>query len=345
MNGRTLLKQTLFSGARLVGVNRLLRYRTRKRLLVLCYHGVVVDSHPDDELRFSTTVSTDEFREQLRILNQTFHCVGPDDVRDWLAGRQDLPPSPVLVTFDDGFRNNLTHAAPELARQSTPALLFVATGYIGTDRVLWPQELVERVLRWPRQRIPAPSGPDLELSGGFEQRSEVARGLRSVCKQVPQEERASYLDQLRQEPTNTAEWDQELYAFLSWDEVREIRRYGVDIGSHTVEHPILSQISAEQLRQELLQSKRTIERELQQPCDYIAYPNGTYADYNQQVLQAVRDAGYSLGFTLNRSLNRQTADPVALDRVDIAGHVPLEVFRSRVSGLFTLLDSLRNARR
>jgi peptidoglycan/xylan/chitin deacetylase (PgdA/CDA1 family) len=338
---RGLTKRLLFGGARWSGANRLLRRRTRNMLLVLCYHGVVVDGHPHDELRYSTTVSLAEFRQQLQILQQTFRCVSAADVRDWLAGRQSLPASPVLITFDDGFRNNLTLAAPELARLSMPALLFVATGHIGRRRLLWTQELVERGLRWPHARIPSPAGPDRDLPAQLAARRAVVEQLRAECKQAPQEARERYLDRLRETKLDATCWDRQLYEFLSWDEVAEIRNYGFDIGSHTVSHPILSRIDASRLRTELRESKRAIETRLGQRCDYLAYPNGTRADYNDDVLREARAAGYLLGFTLNRSLNTAQVDPLAVDRVDVAGHAPLDVFRARVSGLFTWIESWR----
>lgn len=339
---KAALKRSLLGGAHLLGINRVLRSASRKRLLVLCYHGVISESRPDDELRYSTTVSIKEFRAQLRILRRQFAPVAVDDVLAWLQGRAELPRSPVLLTFDDGFRNNLTYAAPELVRHSVPALVNVATQYIGTSELLWPQELVERILRWSGDKLPSTKGPDIVLPTGELARRGVAAQVRRACKVLPDPQRRRYLDRLREQPFGRSHaWDDDLYAFLSWEEVRKLDAMGIEIGSHTATHPILSRLDGPGVERELTASKTAIERALAKPCRAIAYPNGTEVDYNQGVLESAARAGYELGFTLKRSLNRASAWALALDRVDIAGHAPLDVFRARVSGLFSLLERHR----
>ena len=210
------LKRGVLRGAQLLGINRALRSVLRRRLLVLCYHGVIDDGGSRDELRYSTTVGVTEFRNQLQILKRFFNPVSAAEVLEWLRGAGDLPPSPVLLTFDDGFRNNLRYAAPELVRVGTPALVHIATGYIGTGELLWPQELVERILRWPGSRLPWPEGPDIELSARPADRQVVATQLRCRCKALPDDQRLAFLDRLRDQPLDRSDgWDDDLYAFLS----------------------------------------------------------------------------------------------------------------------------------
>ena len=106
-----------------------------------------------------------------------------------------------MVTFDDGLRNNLTFAAPELERFEIPALILVSSDHITKGQLLWPQELDERIANWKHATLPMPQAQkDTELPGDTEARWQVADRVRAACKRLPHEERMTYLDRLRQEP-------------------------------------------------------------------------------------------------------------------------------------------------
>ena len=130
----------------------------------------------------------------------------------------------------------------------------------------------------------------------------------------------------------------EVFGFLNWDEVRELRRLGFEIGSHTVEHPILTQLPPEELQTELIESKRRIERETGAPCVSIAYPNGGGNDFSASVMEGAREAGYRLAFTIVEEFNRGPEQPMAVNRLCIMGHLPVSFFHFRVNGAARLLN-------
>ena len=338
MSIKALIKPVVFSGAKYSGFNRLLRYSSRNKLLILCYHGVVDGDFREESHRFSSTVSVKEFRQQLRIINRYFNPVSAEDVYCWLYKGQSLPRSPVLITFDDGYRNNLQYAAPELIKAGMPALIAITTGYVGMSKILWPQELHERLLHWPRKTIPMPNGDrDHETPHDLNKRIELAEKIRMFCKQLDDGSKQAYLDCIREEPMPLlGPWASDLYGFLNWEEVRELYKKGFTIASHTVNHSILSRLSSSSLEKELLESKKTIEEEIGAPCRWIVYPNGGAEDVSQFVFSAAGKAGYKLGCKLTQKLNSQETNSFELDRVLVVGHIPEEVFLSRVSGLYTL---------
>ena len=329
----------LFAGTRWLGVNALLRSVSRQRLLVICYHGVISEEHPKDTLRTRNAVSVCKFREQLCIVRRFFNPVSATDVLAFINGNVALPDYPVLVTFDDGFRNNLTCAAPELERQGVPALINVTTGLIGQDRMLWTQELDERILGWQGDTVPMPNGAgDAPLPFGMATRVEIAQRIRQSCKCISNDERESYLDRLREAPFPGGEaWHRELFEFASWDEVRALNARGFAIGSHTVHHCILTRLDRPMLEIELRESKSTIERELDQECPYLAYPNGGPDDYSPKVIAMAADAGYSMAFTSVGSLNSRRLVPLQIDRVTISGGLSKNSFHALVSGLHARL--------
>ncbi len=306
----------------------------RSRLLVLTYHGVVAEDHPGD-YRFRSTVSRRDFRTQLETVGKLLSPISGSDLIDTLDGRRSLPRNAVLITFDDGYRNNLTHAAPELERAGIPAVFFVSTGYIGSDRVLWPLEIKLRLQDWDGDPLPLPGG--LEVPSDMDRGSRTAQILKisDLCKHLSDAERRRYLSQLRARPWSCP-LDPEVYAFMSWDEVRDLRGRGFDIGSHTVEHPILSRLDSDELTIELAASKRAIEAKLGTDCPWLAYPNGGRADFSADVVAQAESAGYRCAFTQLPGFNSPLEVPFELCRMDVPGHVHPAVFHSRLSGLFML---------
>lgn len=344
---RSLAKSTVLTAARRLGVNSLCRHARRNKLLILCYHGVVSDDNHLDAHRHRVAVTVREFRRQLEIVARLFNPVSAQDLLDWVEGRATLPSRPALITFDDGFRNNLTLAAGELESRGVPALFFVTTGYVGTDRILWPHEVDEHVLHWKQRTFPSPKGgPDIRLPSVQAGRADVAERVRTVCKRLPDAQRRSYLERLRNGPSPCGqEVYQQLYKFLTWDDVRDLHGRGFAIGSHTVEHPILARLSPQELDRELRQSKAAVQRQLDAECPWIAYPNGEADDVTEQVIQSAKQAGYKTGFMLTGRRNSRSTDPLRLDRVSVSARAPTRVFHASISGTLGLAQSLSSARR
>jgi peptidoglycan/xylan/chitin deacetylase (PgdA/CDA1 family) len=339
MFSRQLVKNAMFDAARRLGVNSFLRTALRHRLLVLCYHGIIPDDCPADLRRTRVATRVSEFTRQLETLRRLFTPVSATDVLNHTRGDAELPPYSVLVTFDDGFHNNLKYAALELHRLGIPALINVATGHVGRSELLWTQELDERIISWRHPTLPMPHAqPDASLPDEAGERWQVAERVRGVCKHLPHEERVAYLDRLRQEPLIVPEaWQQYLYSFLSWEEVRELDGRGVSIGSHTVNHPILTTLSPSDLASELIESRSCIERELGKPCPWLAYPNGGPTDFSPQVVAAAKTAGYEVAFTLMGQTNPRSLNPLEIDRICISGELSDDAFHAHVNGFLAFL--------
>ena len=325
------------------GLNAIARVRNRDSVLVLSYHGVISDTYEDHPLRLPNMVTVTEFRQQMNELRRLFTPVTIGDVRKWVAGSGILPSHAVLVTFDDGYANSLTHAAKVLLETNVPAVFFLPTGYIGDRRVLWPTEIYLHVYTWGKDRLPLPDGSEIDVSDKSHARAAIATVIEEMCKELPSEEAAHYLGQLRgcSTPWAVAETfgsaGQEMFSFLSWDQVRELHRLGFDIGSHSVEHPILSRIPTERLINELRCSKQTIENQLEAECYSFAYPNGGLRDLDGRTPSAIVECGYDLAFTLTGRVCDRSLPPTMLDRVWIPGRDGLPGFRTRTSGVFLKL--------
>jgi peptidoglycan/xylan/chitin deacetylase (PgdA/CDA1 family) len=330
-----ILKGAAVSACRLSGLEAWSRSRLNGELLVLCYHGVVSERRRD-RFGYENTVSAREFRRHLEFLSRHFVPVSAADAMRAKAGGISLPARAALVTFDDGYRNNLTVAAPILCDTGVPGLFFVSTGYIGAKRVMWPDEVLTRIVHAGEGRLPLPDGGDTQIPADMAARRSLALRIRNRCKKLPADRAEAYLGQLRDSAADPPE-NEELFGFMNWDEVRALHGKGFEIGSHTVDHPILTRIPASRLEHELRESKRVVELETGAPCRTVAYPNGSRDDVSQQVIDAAKAAGYELGFTVSERFSSPGEDSLALSRVCVQGHLPVSFFRFRASGVDRLL--------
>src|SRR5262249_21314310 len=154
-----------------------------------------------------------------------------------------------------------------------PATAFIATGFIGTNFWMWAYEIEEMVLRYtPAALARAARNAHIAAlcSRGLSRRM-TALACAEYLKRIADKEREEVMMYLRR--ALPVEVDDE-NRFLSWDEVRQLRSCGVDIGAHTVTHPLLTRISLQQAERQMVESRETLARELGETPTLFAYPNG-----------------------------------------------------------------------
>ncbi|MFY0567381.1 polysaccharide deacetylase family protein [Archangium lansingense] len=215
-----------------------------------------------------------EFEQHVAFLTRKYRPVSMSELIAGLRGQTRLPDRAVALTFDDGYRNNLHLVAPILARYGVPAMLFITTGLIDTDQWMWAYELEEIFSRFSPEEIRRACGDpviarlcalDLAPRALMLACVEYLKGRpHSVMLDIVERLRASFLLPVNDENR-----------FLSWDEVRELRSQGFEIGAHTVTHPILTQLPLAEVEQELRACRDTLEAELGVPPTVFSYPNGT----------------------------------------------------------------------
>jgi peptidoglycan/xylan/chitin deacetylase (PgdA/CDA1 family) len=297
---------------------------------------VVPDSH-SGEFLYRNTVSIREFSNHIEFLSRWFHFISPNELTAAAIESKPLPERPALISFDDGYRNNLLYAAPVLRKFGISSLFSVVTGLIGTANVLWTETVNFCVLDWPGKTMPFPQKEGgykaVPLPSASEDRVRMAHTVRQACKEMDSEALEQYLCLLRSEvPSARMDLYDELLAFMSWDEVRTLNSQGFAIASHTVNHPILSRIPDAELRRELSKSKQRIEDEIGVPCHWLVYPNGQKPDYSPEVFRRAREVGYKMGFTARGGYGRLGSELFEIDRIGVPGHRSMPEFEAGVSG-------------
>ncbi|HEY0687076.1 MAG TPA: polysaccharide deacetylase family protein [Steroidobacter sp.] len=291
----------------------------RGRIVVLMYHRVLpknVDSHSARAI----VVSVETFKRQMRFLRRFFNPLTLEEFNEVLQGRRPLPRNACLVTFDDGWFDNHAYALPLLREHNVPAVIFAATGYVGTEHCFW-QERLTRALFLLRKQAKAAAllseigGEHLARVDDVSARDAV-RSLVTQIKSRPAAEiesvTARAFELLRECSLPTDHGDDR---FLTWQEAEELAHSEVvRIGSHAHSHTPLPRLTQIDLQKELIESRNELMQRLRSPIESFAYPNG---DYSPESVSSVRQAGYSLAFTTDVGYAHPGSDPLRIPRVNI----------------------------
>ena len=252
------------------------------------------------------------FARMLEFLSRKFRVVSLEDI---LRGRDndqgDSRPR-CLLTFDDGWRDNYTNAYPLLRRYRFPAMIFLVTGQVGTEggfwverlRKTWNNPLLRRQVESIITEILPPQSGRQEVS--LEETVEYA-------KHMPADDRARLLQRLL--PLDqSGEQARGLDQMMTWEEAADLGHNGVEMGAHTVTHPLLTHEGTETVRQEVRLSKKAMEENLNFAVRAFAYPNG---DWDERVRAEVEQAGFKCAFTTQRKWYGWGGDLFVIPRIMI----------------------------
>jgi peptidoglycan/xylan/chitin deacetylase (PgdA/CDA1 family) len=283
----------------------------RGALTAVTFHRVL----PPDRLRqyplAGLAVTPEQLEAVLGQLAQHFACAPLIDAyRSWQ--RQPDAERPALaVTFDDGSLDNYEHARPVLDRLGIKASFYIPVGLVQERRCPWHDRLGFALLRCVpalRKRreldfdaLLAPFGASREAFSAVLPADAVSLAARGVgaAKQLGAERREQAIDALERAlgGDQVPAWA----GLMSWQQIRELGAQGHEIGSHSLTHPLLTDLDAEQLQREVVQSRSQLAAAVGCEVASFCYPNGSY---DARALQAVQAAGYTCAVTTRWGLNR-----------------------------------------
>ncbi|MDH4053931.1 MAG: polysaccharide deacetylase family protein [Gammaproteobacteria bacterium] len=287
----------------------LMRLNAGRRLLVLIYHRVLEEADPFR----SGDVTAAAFESQISLLQSVFTCQRFSDAVSEV--RNSAGPT-VAVTFDDGYKDNFEVALPILKRYGVPATFFVATGFLD-GRVMWNDTVIESI------RFAIGKDVDLSMFGlGWQTLSStsaaipVAHAVIKAIKYLDPFERQSCVDRL----ADQVGYSQRERLMMEENEIRGLHRAGMEIGAHTVSHPILKNIREEEARREIRESKSQLEAITGAEVTSFAYPNGRPgSDFTGRDVDLVRKSGFEAAATTAWAAATDNVDRHAVPRVSIWG--------------------------
>lgn len=279
---------------------------SRNKLSILNYHQVLAKPDP---LR-PWEPDRAKFNWHMALLRRHFRPLPLIEALDRIEDGT-LPARAVCVTLDDGYLNNLEVALPILDRYQIPATVFVATAFSDGNN-MWNDRIIDLLARLKVDAI------DLEPAGlgrcpldSISTRRKLANQIISQLKYLAVEDRLKKVDELYAVNGSISERRK----MLRPEEVTMLSRAGIEIGSHTHNHPILKGMTPNQQREEVGRNKALLEAWTGKPVLGFAYPNGRFGkDIDTQNLAVIRELGFRYAVSTDAGYTARDSNRFALRR-------------------------------
>ncbi len=343
-----LLKRVIYPGLSRWGW---LRSRSAQTPAVLTYHGVspagyrTIDPFLDGNL-----ITASAFRRHLQFLKTYYQVVSPEDFARYCRNEISLPSNAVLLTCDDGLRNNVTEMLPLLLEFGMRCLFFVTGASTAeTGATLWHEELCLMLLA-------AKEAFDLQLRKlGIairvtpQQRHMCWHELIDQLSGLDNNARRSVLDEIRCQIGLSADWDAKYRKdsinaarFLTMNaiELRRLHESGMTIGAHTISHPKLSRMPTDLAANELRKNRKDLQDALGVDIWAFAYPFGDASSVSVREARMARQSGFVCGFLNVEESFIQDPGMFLLPRIHVTGDMNCAELDARICGIHASLQRL-----
>jgi peptidoglycan/xylan/chitin deacetylase (PgdA/CDA1 family) len=239
------------------GYQRICRRKTNKKgLTILTYHSISNEIEPDE------TVTPKEFEKQLQYIKENYKVISLEEAVEYIQTDIEKISGSIVITFDDGYRDNYRHAYPLLKKYNFPATIFLVSDFINSNSS----------------------------------------------------------------------------KYLSPSEIDEMKSNNISFGSHTISHRILTRLRNEEIIREIRDSKDILESQLCQRINSFAYPVGTRADFNDEIMEIVRTSKYACACSNVYGINGNTTNIFALKRIGIETSDNFFIFKKKLNGTLNILS-------
>lgn len=318
------IKPIMVSGLYRLKFFDLLRTLQKKRVIILMYHRFSNNQEP-----FKIQQKVFEF--QIKFLRKKYNFISLKYFSDVLNGRkEDLPDNAIIITIDDGYWDNYTFAYQLLKKYAIPATIFVVTDFITQKIWLWSNKLEYILKETQKKKFKFPLGNTTEefLVDTFPNWHKSQLKIFNYCSRISDEQKNDLLNELALYlKVNVPDQTVGDFQPLTWEQIKEMNANGIHFGSHTCSHPILSRLTIEKLKYEIVQSKREIEKRLDTTVDLFCYPNGCLEDFTATTIDMLRGASYSAAVTTVPGYNViKGQNPFLLKRISIPYYNEKDIF-------------------
>lgn len=310
--------------------------RFRRHLIILNYHHAYGKHLP----------------RQIDYLRRHYHVMHAEAALEqyFSAGKKadkaDVGPLPLVLTFDDGYRDNYTYAFALARKLQVPITIYLIPGYLEQGNCFWWLE-GERLTRHAHNKQVDLDGHTYSLQSAEERRAlaqEIDRRARNASSVA---QREAFLEKMRQELAVPVDAPiDEGSQPLTWAEVDEMAKSEwVSFGAHTMHHPLLACLEDEnELQYEVSECRRVLEEHLGHPVRSFVYPVGKPEHFGKKGIEAVRAAGYAWAMTTTETTNTLQSNPYLLGRLpgDLNQH--WLILASELVGLLGIFSRLRKKR-
>lgn len=323
---------------RCVGVSgladRLLSYDAARKLYILAYHRVNAPS-----LTYGPCVSPENFDAHMGYVASRFSVMRLCDIVDRVNAGVPLPPKVLAVTFDDGYSDVAEKAAPILERHGASASVYVTGSVAGSTDVLWTDRVEHAVRHTSKQRLSLEfrNGVYEFAVGGDVSRREAVHSMWNLLKRLPDDELLAAVERMEHAAGERAGTDVSDGLMLTREHVERMPEHLMEIGSHTLTHPQLAQLSPSRVEHELRHSRLEIERHLRRAVHGFSYPSASFEPW---MTELAKGASYRYACLVGGKTNPcPPSNLFELHRIHVQDW-PLPVFKAEIGPFGGMMRSV-----
>jgi peptidoglycan/xylan/chitin deacetylase (PgdA/CDA1 family) len=270
--------------------------RREHPFIILVYHRIV-----DDRSRYLKKGAVvhhhvKDFKREVLYLKRSFQILSMDEVVDRIKSGMGFRRPSIAITFDDGYLDNYTLAYPVLKKHGVPATIYLTTSLVGTPDRIWTDQIGLAFLETPKDHFSFSElfGDKTVPIKTKEEKEEANSDVSELLKLRSDGKRKELMQKLFE----TLEVNESVgrncgeRMMLNWDEVQEMRKDGVTMGSHSHTHPILSRMSIQKAKDEILKSKKVLEENVDIEVKHFSFPNGREEDFSEELRDYCREIGF-----------------------------------------------------
>ncbi len=309
----------------------------RGKAAILAYHQVLPTDHPTNYLKYnpSSVVTAARFEEQMKYLSGRYQMISMDDLLAYLSSEESRVG--IAITFDDGYKDNLTYALPILEKYRIPATIYITTRFPEGNSNMWWYDLAEMcetkkeiVFKW--------RGKFYQWSlSSWEKKYRCFHEIHSLISDFSDNELNEFMTRIRQEKPSGeyAEY------CLTWDEIRSLQQHSlITIGSHTHSHLKLSRLNDEEVRKEIEGSKLLLESHLETKVEHFSYPYGTTAAFGMREVLILNNCDFKTAVTARCDCITGDSNRLLLPRYGISNRDSIDHLNIKLSGLYLFFCKL-----
>lgn len=280
------------------------------------------------------------FTHQMKYLSDSYNVVSMEQALNAVLFQRALPDRAVLITFDDGYFDFKDIAWPILKQFKLPATVFVPTSYpYNPDRVFWWDRLYAAFQQTTENILNIDQLEAMSLADQ-NQKMQNLKALQKYVKTLPHVQAMDLVDRVCERLGVDSIVKQ---ATMDWDQLRSLAKDGLTLGAHTRTHPLLTQLTIDEAREEINGSYNDLQREIGDILPVFAYPNG---NHDANIVEILQQEQLKLAVTVLDGMNDMTkSDPLRLRRTEITRRTSLALFKIRLNYWFTYIDRWRHRKK
>jgi peptidoglycan/xylan/chitin deacetylase (PgdA/CDA1 family) len=336
---KRFIKDSIIKTIQIPAVANIFNHLHKRNVVFLGYHGI---SRDNEQYEPWTLVRESDFYAQMAFLRKTFNCLSIDEALEYRNNHIRLS---AVVTFDDGYANNLTIALPILEKFGVPAVIYISTGPVLRKELFWPDAL------WISAQHSQLTDIDLHdvspCLGRYHLGREKEKRHKAIMRLIEDVKKADHSDREKIVGRIVEKFghkngssiyrilvENSVFTPLTEEQIKILSRHPlITIGAHTHDHELLDRLTGSAAEQSIKKNKLILEEVTGHRIDHFAYPNG---NFNKDVMNLVRNIGFKSGLTFKSGLHRSCDDVYAIKRIGIGPAVDIKLFRAMTLGVFDL---------